>query len=101
PPHTPTPTLSLHDALPICHRGHGEQPHPLQPPGQLRGGQPALPGDDAAQVLTRARHAAVQNSLQVTEFFRRLEHPPITSREYDIDRKSTRLNSSHEWISYA
>jgi len=28
--------------------------------GQLRGGQAALVGDDAPQVLTRARRAAVQ-----------------------------------------
>jgi len=63
---------------------HDEQPHARQPPGQLRRGQAALAGDDAAQVLTRARHAAVQEPLQVIEFFSRLEHPPITSRGSDI-----------------
>src|SRR5207247_10030798 len=26
---------------------------------------------------------------------------PLRDDGYDIDRKSTRLNSSHEWISYA
>jgi len=35
-------------------------------------------------VLTRARHAAVQKLLQVIEFFRRLQHPLITSRRSDI-----------------
>ena len=35
-------------------------------------------------MLTRARHAAVQELLQVIEFFRRLQHSLITSRGSDI-----------------
>jgi hypothetical protein len=65
-------------------RGHHQQPHARQLPGQPRGGKAALAGDDAPQVLTRGRRAAVQELLQVIEFLRRLEHPPITPRGYDI-----------------
>jgi hypothetical protein len=39
-------------------------------------------------VAARAGRAAVQELLQVSEFFRGLEHPPITSRGYDIQASS-------------
>src|SRR5438105_12128306 len=72
-------TLSLHDALPICDdhcrlRGHLHRRRPgpdLLDPGPLG----TREGDGHAQCL-----------MQKVRI---------------IDRKSTRLNSSHEWISYA
>jgi hypothetical protein len=65
-------------------RGHHQQPHAGQPAGQLPGGQAAVVGDDAAQVRAGARRAAVKQLAQVVEFFRGLEHPPITPPGYDI-----------------
>src|SRR2546422_6995692 len=70
-------TLSLHDALPIL----------------VRLG-------DQADVLTRvvegdlARHGQVRDGPMLE---RPPQHPPDTGE----DRKSTRLNSSHGYISYA
>src|SRR5438552_13905727 len=78
-------TLSLHDALPILHEVlphrvlviHGvERHHALH----VRGRQP--------QHLGHLRHVAIGNPAA------RLLHEPQ-------DRKSTRLNSSHQIISYA
>src|SRR3989449_6729680 len=57
-------TLSLHDALPICHRG-GRAGHGARRPG----GPGGVPGGGGVGDV--------------------------------IDRKSTRLNSSHGYISYA
>src|SRR2546428_5100442 len=67
-------TLSLHDALPIL---HGDlqlrlPPPLLREPRRRRDGRPLRRGH-------RSRH----------------------SRDRDQDRKSTRLNSSHDQISYA
>src|SRR5437879_10946777 len=73
-PHSSTPhisTLSLHDALPICHQPRARGPRPLRRVAALSPGrsESGWPGESAA---TRRR-----------------------------DRKSTRLNSSHRCISYA
>src|SRR5205814_6608928 len=85
PPTTETSTLSLHDALPICHgaRGVGVAAH------EPRRGAPA-PAASAhrsvcrARVVTGAPHGDLQLCLSLRG-----------------DRKSTRLNSSHLGISYA
>src|SRR5439155_25993635 len=73
-------TLSLHDALPICLRheprlARGEENHAAL--GLLE-----HDGNRAPRGVQRALHVHVQ-------------HP------VDLDRKSTRLNSSHVAISYA
>src|SRR5439155_23909207 len=68
-------TLSLHDALPICRPGDEDDP--------VR----AL--DERVEALERVRGEA--------ELVERQEH----AREARLDRKSTRLNSSHVAISYA
>src|SRR5438105_6504796 len=76
---TPTElyTLSLHDALPILQlRGR----HPHQRVGRSRGQVHLDP------------HRGVRD--------RGARHQARTPR-CGSDRKSTRLNSSHEWISYA
>src|SRR5438105_11092686 len=67
-------TLSLHDALPICAGLSVVDPGH----GHRRGARPEHPeldAGDAAGLVAAVRPAG--------------------------DRKSTRLNSSHEWISYA
>src|SRR5438105_7013001 len=66
-------TLSLHDALPICARARGRR---FSRTDRLRG---------------HARHRP-----RAAASVPRTDGPPAAP-----DRKSTRLNSSHEWISYA
>src|SRR5438105_15336208 len=70
---TQTSTLSLHDALPILARRPDRRPTACGAPG--RGSARQCKADHA-----RRRCAAAVAGA---------------------DRKSTRLNSSHEWISYA
>src|SRR3712207_9179344 len=72
-------TLSLHDALPICHRGLG-------------GG--------AAVVAVRLRHHGPRPARVCPGGQVRVEqHGRACAAR--VDRKSTRLNSSHANISYA
>src|SRR5438105_7223587 len=82
-------TLSLHDALPICPQLSRKSCH--------------LPGRRG--VGGRKRQASRKTPRKVSScsaylplFFARLSFPSTHS---STDRKSTRLNSSHEWISYA
>src|SRR3712207_8469221 len=74
-------TLSLHDALPICHADpharHGWHPNPAGPAG---GG----PEDGPGQARRRREEADRRGGTREGQ-----------------DRKSTRLNSSHANISYA
>src|SRR5438105_6716681 len=70
-------TLSLHDALPISRRGLVEN-------------------------IERAAGRALAQLLGKLDTLRLAagERGGLLA-DVDIDRKSTRLNSSHEWISYA
>src|SRR5438105_9701560 len=77
PPPTVIYTLSLHDALPICQVDHAEPQLHLR---SRRGVQQIVHAD--AEVEQMPRHRRGQSAAR-------------------RDRKSTRLNSSHEWISYA
>src|SRR5207253_10704805 len=81
--------LSLHDALPICvrsilithgHRDHHENVDQLKP---LLNAPVAIGIDDAAQL-------SVQPDALI-----------VDQQTFNLDRKSTRLNSSHVAISYA
>src|SRR2546429_4916568 len=74
-------TLSLHDALPIL-------PHRLlaRPPGEDK--------DDGALPRARRTGRVGTPALRLPVSARRRSHPAQ-------DRKSTRLNSSHGYISYA
>src|SRR5206468_11363458 len=93
PPTTHTHTLSLHDALPI-----------YQAQGQLHD---ANPGDGGGlqgrhvvghQARRKAEHALVAvRSAQPPG----MHAVPAAHVERVEDRKSTRLNSSHDQISYA
>src|SRR2546429_3657941 len=72
-------TLSLHDALPIlC---HGDESWASRRPAQ----RIDPPGQVVVRVL--AQHGQ--------------HHVPALARKLPQDRKSTRLNSSHGYISYA
>src|SRR5438105_7766849 len=81
-------TLSLHDALPI-----------------FLGLDPALREDvshgsgERFKAFTGTRHFRIDDSVKKQmAFVKRVLRSDKWSR---ADRKSTRLNSSHEWISYA
>src|SRR5947207_10822736 len=77
-------TLSLHDALPICeelNRAHAERTKPA-----VRAAGVHRPSDDPARIEL---DPVVRRSAAL---------PPGDSL---VDRKSTRLNSSHTVISYA
>src|SRR5207244_5397837 len=69
-------TLSLHDALPIC-----------------LGGKAVAPG--------RAQQAPADLDLRPDRVIRHEQHPAHEGGWNQLDRKSTRLNSSHQIISYA
>src|SRR5258708_26130270 len=78
-------TLSLHDALPICcHRVDGA----------VR---------DSAAHATRSHGRAVCERCRADREFIGVSrgHADATGAGADVDRKSTRLNSSHQIISYA
>src|SRR5207247_8697626 len=78
-------TLSLHDALPICARSaHVER-------DQIFGRQQLDAVATRRHAARRSRqHGARGEALRFRD-----------RRDAPVDRKSTRLNSSHEWISYA
>src|SRR2546422_8612263 len=76
-------TLSLHDALPICTAERGSQ-------GLI--------------VHLKASRIPLNETIYHTEAYRRFfvqELFPEYFRDARTDRKSTRLNSSHGYISYA
>src|SRR5207247_3151342 len=95
PPPTESSTLSLHDALPI-----------LQAQQALQKASKRFVEVDAEQ---QTQLAALEKLLPAVreDMDRALQPhaialPPESPWEkQSLDRKSTRLNSSHEWISYA
>src|SRR5690606_40513366 len=101
PPHHPTYTLSLHDALPIS----------CPTVGRLRGMR-RRPCTISGQFLTHLRFKPRKCSSFLTPKIgtgRALtpvccshgSRLPPDSPSFPLDRKSTRLNSSHVKISYA
>src|SRR5207253_4588995 len=93
-------TLSLHDALPICHdnarwvwRCHIDTSEPYQATWAFL--QPFLQGYDAA-VFTLADFVPPGLPIGRVDIIQ-----PAIDPESPKDRKSTRLNSSHVAISYA
>src|SRR2546430_5617745 len=85
-------TLSLHDALPICYVPHRK-------PGRDR----ALDSGARGSRLGRARDRAAPPGApgQRPAPGQPESRPRGTGQPGDLDRKSTRLNSSHSQISYA
>src|SRR5206468_8207765 len=84
-------TLSLHDALPISDVAD-------EVADEHAGGHPEVPIVDARLGEAGHRNAAVGRRRQRL-LGRVAEH--AHERRRDVDRKSTRLNSSHDQISYA
>src|SRR5207247_10228504 len=96
-----TYTLSLPDALPISpcaahlahHRDRRVAPARVRRAGGVRRHAAVLSADDPLADLCGGRRADYQS--EPADYLRRTHcdvRPPV-------DRKSTRLNSSHEWIS--
>src|SRR5206468_12403557 len=78
-------TLSLHDALPICDQSHRS--------GPLHGGRRSGVPPSRARARVRRRAGRDPGGERIGD---RPADPPGRR-----DRKSTRLNSSHDQISYA
>src|SRR5207253_4659615 len=87
-PSTETYTLSLHDALPICHRRAGgiDDAHRIDFADEDHAGS----GDHVDAVRPRCRAGSDDP-----------REGDIGAERHQRDRKSTRLNSSHVAISYA
>src|SRR5207245_8942561 len=92
PPSPPPSPPSLHDALPISR---------LEAPEHCEPGEAAEDRHDSE----RGRHAAPEAPRAVgdcdPELDQRVGDRHDTDRRGELDRKSTRLNSSHGSISYA
>src|SRR2546429_2613684 len=84
--------LSLHAALPICRRSRGPEPAPPPPARTSRAirNRPGRTGSPPRPAERRPRRVCGRPCS---------ERSQRSSR--DLDRKSTRLNSSHGYISYA
>src|SRR5207247_9403378 len=86
-------TLSLHDALPIsCNASRGRSTRSCQKP-------PRRPQNAQSQHMLGVLSAL--RGCFLTVISARPCWPAIPIAWRSEDRKSTRLNSSHEWISYA
>src|SRR5207247_4999125 len=83
-------TLSLHDALPIS---------PVD--GSAIAGETGTRSRGRSLANVRSRAPSDRALPASTRMSARRREARIGMSESDSDRKSTRLNSSHEWISYA
>src|SRR5206468_12598761 len=81
-------TLSLHDALPIYDWNTFENLMPLKAPEE----------SDATDHVKRTTARRAKEFVKVS---RLREYPVYNFGQFRLDRKSTRLNSSHDQISYA
>src|SRR5206468_13063401 len=90
----PTPpqtyTLSLHDALPIYDDSL------VQLARQARASKASVETALAAALASTGSFSSKQDALKANA-----SAPSLATQQVVIDRKSTRLNSSHDQISYA
>src|SRR5207248_11002544 len=97
PPHAPTPTspLSLHDALPISH----EAVFPSMPASAMThvDADHVVGLDEIPALISRL----VREPVHPTKEDEVSDEAPRENAYSALDRKSTRLNSSHRTISYA
>src|SRR5207247_10773811 len=89
PDTTSISTLSLHDALPILIKS------------EQSGHQERDVGNHVEKVGDRQERAGVRQPMVRRVLGNRLQKEGSDQASQGQDRKSTRLNSSHEWISYA
>src|SRR5207247_8927033 len=93
--------LSLHDALPISGAAEGSRAaRPALRHGADRREAGALRADGIEPAQADRGAARARARLQRARLLlRRAQHAAGRGEKADRDRKSTRLNSSHEWIS--
>src|SRR6266536_1844624 len=84
----------LHQALGTPMAGAHAEPEPAAEPPELL---PQTAGRATLGIVTAVALLLLAHLLVVFA----LDLPTLVLRLVSIDRKSTRLNSSHEWISYA
>src|SRR5207244_5573422 len=100
PPRTATSTLSLHDALPI-YKLYGPDEGIFFKLAES-GGAPAPRGQFDDLIMPDERRALRHHRQALHASELALPHPVTGDRmRFESDRKSTRLNSSHQIISYA
>src|SRR5206468_10456496 len=97
PPTTPTSPLSLHDALPI-YGGPGDPPLGRRPECDRRDLPRPGPGTGGLR-LVASEDERIPNHFGADRMVPAAHACRVTSTW--ADRKSTRLNSSHDQISYA
>src|SRR5206468_11666334 len=101
PPPPALSTLSLHDALPISDGG-GPRASAARPAADARhadqGGRRDALHAGAAAATRPAHRRGADDAAQISGRATRGAPPRGSDR---VDRKSTRLNSSHDQISYA
>src|SRR5207247_11277187 len=100
-PPTQPPTLSLHDALPIwigfpCHPRRYAQRREMIDEARVQAHAQVGVMSEIDEV-EKQHHALRRCEIGKPRDSRRTPPSRIEKRD---DRKSTRLNSSHEWISY-
>src|SRR2546427_1675310 len=88
--------LSLHDPLPISPRGLPVFDSPIVPAGVVPGPPPPTLPLEVDAALLRTRTNSLRTLAENTDGIALVNSMPSV-----LDRKSTRLNSSHSQISYA
>src|SRR5206468_11625775 len=92
-------TLSLHDALPISFsKISTEGFHAVVDAGASQS-LPKKPPNRAGSVLNSRKGSHLMSDIRLVSFQRLLD--AASGLIHALDRKSTRLNSSHDQISYA
>src|SRR5206468_4362027 len=99
PPPTATHPLSLHDALPISKRVFAAELNPLLIPLDTTRKLIFSPSD--LLELPNPDSRTCQFLRQIVPFGIRASSNLYGIEGFHLDRKSTRLNSSHDQISYA
>src|SRR5206468_6014247 len=101
--HTPTPqiyTLSLHDALPISYQNYStpkKSNSSAIPPSEIAHSTNKPTAATMAKAAVSASRCGTTLATISTECSAATSESSLASK----DRKSTRLNSSHDQISYA
>src|SRR5207247_3512305 len=95
-----THPLSLHDALPISYDLHAHLWTSATPALVLRAVYEAATGILNSSDLSRIEERRTRLQQRKVQMNAKADELGLASLKAP-DRKSTRLNSSHEWISYA
>src|SRR5690606_40113896 len=100
PSRTATYTLSLHDALPISRRVKEASDHSAELEDRQVHGHHQAADDDAEEHHDHGFEKLRQTGHRIIDLLL-VEVRDLAEHGIELDRKSTRLNSSHVKISYA